>query len=95
MARLVTSTPTHGLARAAWYSICDAADIVEMLVISLLTGGAATAAACALASLVLWLARAARAAVVRAGKRLAITHKSRRQAAFQERYRSSASVRAT
>ncbi len=59
------------LARAAWYALCDAADIGQMLILSLLTGGAATAAACALASLVLWLARAVRAAVVRAGKRRA------------------------
>jgi hypothetical protein len=71
MARVVTTVPANGLARAAWYSICDAADIGEMLVISLLTGGATTAAGCALASLVLWLARAARAAVVRAGQRRA------------------------
>ena len=59
------------MARAAWYFVCDAADFTQMLVISLLTGGAATAAACALMSLVMWLARMTRAAVVRAGKRRA------------------------
>ena len=36
------------MARAAWYFVCDAADFTQMLVISLLTGGAATAAGCAL-----------------------------------------------
>ena len=71
MARFLASVAGQGLVRAAWYSICDAADIGQMLLVSLLTGGAATAAACALMSLVMWLARTTRAAVVRAGKRRA------------------------
>ena len=71
MARVLASASEQGLVRAAWYSICDAADIGQMLLLSLLTGGAAMAAACALTSLVLWLARTIRAAVVRVGKRRA------------------------
>lgn len=65
MARALASPPRPGPLRAAWYLLCDAADIGQMLVLSLLTGGAATAAACALASLALWAARAAREAVAR------------------------------
>jgi hypothetical protein len=71
MARVLASEPGRGLVRAAWYSICDAADICQMLLVSLLTGGAAMAVGCALTSLVLWLGRAVRDAVVRAGKRRA------------------------
>ncbi len=59
------------LLRAAWYLLCDAADTSQMLLISLLTGGAATAAGCAAASLVLWSVRAARGALVRAAGRRA------------------------
>ena len=65
MARQTTPSPEPGLLRAAWYLLGDAADTCEMLVVSLLPGGAAMAAACALASLVVWLARTARDAVVR------------------------------
>lgn len=71
MARVLATPPEPGLVRATWYLICDGADFGQMLLLSLLTGGAATAAGCALGSLVLWLARWARAAVVRAGKRRA------------------------
>lgn len=71
MARLIASSSGEGVLRAAWYLFCDAADTCQMLLLSLLTGGAAVAAACAVASLVLWLAKAARAAVARAGKRRA------------------------
>jgi hypothetical protein len=66
MARQTTPTPGPGPLRAAWALLDDAADTSEMLIVSLLTGGAAMAAACAVASLVLWLARTARDAVVRA-----------------------------
>jgi hypothetical protein len=66
MARaLASSRPRPGAIRSAWYQLCDAADVSEMLLLSLLTGGAATAAACALGSLILWSARAARAALTR------------------------------
>lgn len=65
MARAFASQPRPGPLRATWYLLCDAADISQMLVISLLTGGAATAAACALASLAVWAARTARDAVAR------------------------------
>jgi hypothetical protein len=66
MARALASTPhSPGAIRSAWYLLCDAADVSEMLLLSLLTGGAATAAACALGSLILWSARAARAALTR------------------------------
>ena len=71
MAHVLASVPGQGLALAAWYLICDAADIGQMLLLSLLTGGAAMAVACALTSLVLWLGRAVRDAVVRACKRRA------------------------
>ncbi len=66
MLRQTPPTPGPGPLRAAWYLLGDAADTSEMLIVSLLTGGAAMAAACAVASLVLWLARTARDAVVRA-----------------------------
>ena len=66
MVRQTTPTPGAGPLRAAWSLLGDAADTSEMLIVSLLTGGAAMAAACAVASLVLWLARTARDAVVRA-----------------------------
>jgi len=66
MARQTAPTPGPGPLRGAWYLLGDAADTCEMLIVSLLTGGAAMAAACAIASLVLWLARTARDAVVRA-----------------------------
>ena len=71
MARARAPQPRQGLLRAAWYLACDAVDVLEMLVFSLLTGGAALAAACALTSVVLWLARALRAAVLRALRRRA------------------------
>jgi hypothetical protein len=66
MARPTASNLGPGPLRAAWYLLGDAADTCEMLIVSLLTGGAAMAAACALASLIVWLARTAREAVVRA-----------------------------
>jgi hypothetical protein len=66
MARVLASCPSRpGALRSAWYLLCDAADVTEMLLMSLLTGGAATAAACALGSLILWSARTARAALTR------------------------------
>ena len=71
MARVLAPVSEQGLARTAWYSICDATDIGQMLLLSLLTGGAAMAAACALTSLAVWVARAVRGAVVRACKRRA------------------------
>lgn len=53
------------LARAATGLACGAlADVGEMLVVSLLTAGAAAAAACALASLAVWIAKALAAIVV-------------------------------
>ena len=66
MVRQTAPTPGPGPLRAAWVLLGSAADTSEMLIVSLLTGGAAMAAACAVASLVLWLARTARDAVVRA-----------------------------
>src|SRR5207253_2340983 len=56
----------QAFARAAAGLACGAlADVGEMLVVSLLTAGAAAAAACALASLVIWLAKALAAVLVR------------------------------
>jgi hypothetical protein len=60
-----------GPLEAAWHLLGDAVDTAQMLLVSLLTGGAAMAAACALASLGLWLVRKARAALARAGERRA------------------------
>ena len=60
-----------GLLRDAWHLLGDAADTAQMLLVSLLTGGAAMAAACAIAGLCLWLVRKARAALARAGERRA------------------------
>ena len=54
------------LLRDAWHLLGDAADTAQMLLVSLLTGGAAMAVACALANLALWLFRTARGALVRA-----------------------------
>lgn len=56
----------QSFARAATGLACGAlADVGEMLVVSLLTAGAAAAAACALASLVLWIGKALAAVVLR------------------------------
>jgi hypothetical protein len=71
---------SRSLARAAAGLVCGAAaDVGEMLVVSLLTAGAAAAAACALASLVVWIAKSLGSLVVarpaRAlGRRLASVH---------------------
>ncbi len=67
----MTGHQDSSLLRDAWHLLGDAADTAQMLLVSLLTGGAAMAAACAIASLCLWLARKARAALARAGERRA------------------------
>ena len=65
MARAPDTRPAPGPLHAAWYVLVDATDVGQMLLVSLLTGGAAMAIACAVANLALWLFRTTRGALSR------------------------------